>query len=65
MPGKPDEFLHGVWVAIEFLVLMADEPTHAREIAESCGIDLKTAYSLSKLTGYRTREMRKFARENL
>lgn len=58
-------FISGAFYAAQFLVLEEDQPTIAAEILEAAGITREIAFKEQKSTGYRTREMNKFIRENL
>jgi hypothetical protein len=60
-----DEFLSGVFSAMQHLVLVRDDPQMAAEIANSHGIKRDWALRESKLTGFRVREMNRFIMENL
>lgn len=60
-----EAFNRGVWIAVEYLVLIRDAPLFAAEICHEAGIGDKAAFKLAKSSGYRTREMNKFIREEL
>lgn len=65
MNEKPDEFLSGVFSAMQYLVLTADEPTLAANIAREHGIEQAWALRQSRLTGFEVRRMNRFIREEL
>ncbi len=65
MSEPPDEFLSGVFSAIQFMVLDAGNPTYAAQIAKEHGIDRAWALKEVKRTGYEVRKMNKFIREEL
>lgn len=59
-------FNDGVWFAIQTLVATPgfDQPGIARDIAREAGLTAKEMRRLQKLSGYETRKMNKFIKEN-
>lgn len=65
MKNDLDQFTCGVFSVMQELVLVYHEPTLAKEIAKSHGINKAEALKLAKHSGYCVREMNKFIREEL
>lgn len=65
MKHAKDDFLSGVFSAMQYLVLFRDEPSLAAEVAREHGIKVDWAIKESKRTGFRVRDMNKFIREKI
>lgn len=46
------EFDRGLWIAIEYLVLVRDQPTFAKELVQQQGISLEKVVQMVKETNY-------------
>jgi hypothetical protein len=62
---KKPGFHSGVFSAMQYLVLISDQPTMAKEIAIEHGITKSWALSESKRARWEVRKMNKFIREYL
>lgn len=65
MTKQGEEFLSGVFSAMQHLVLFQGANSLAADIAKEHGIHRAWALKESKLTGFRVREMNKFIRSEL
>ena len=46
------DFERGLWIAIEYLILVRDQPTFAKELIQGSGILLEDAVKIVKETNY-------------
>lgn len=54
------DFNRGLWVAIQYLVADADEPTYATEIVRLSGLSYHQMIVLQSALGYKNRVMARF-----
>lgn len=65
MKNERDQFLSGVFSAMQYLVLSRGEGQLAAELAKENGIRQAWALKESTRTGFRVREMNRFIRQEL
>ena len=65
MTKETNQFLSGVFYAMQYLVLEYDQPSMAAEIYKASGMTKGWTLKESKKTGYQVRKMNKFIREEL
>lgn len=60
-----NDFIDGIWVSVQYLVLSVYQPTTARDLIRDVGLNVRQCFKAQERSLYRHLEMMKFINDYL